>query len=82
MRLLGFASLALIVISFLLWLVGWVYWNFLAGVSSYGSVVAKVMQGTSFLGSLLEYLAILLIAIGLIIAAGRVSGGSKHTDNH
>jgi len=70
MRILGAAAAALAVLSFILWLTGWIYWNFLG---SYGATIGTVMQGVSVAGILLEYLAILLAAIGVILGGGKGS---------
>lgn len=67
MRVSGFAALAFAVLSLLCWLVSWMYWNLLMGPNSFGSALHKLMQGIGFLGSFLEYLAILAAAAGLIV---------------
>ena len=71
MRILGAAAAALVVLSFILWLTGWIYWNFLG---TFGPTVGTVMQGVSVTGIVLEYLAILLAAIGVILGGGKGSG--------
>lgn len=75
MKLLGISAAILTVVSFLLWIVNWTYWTFLYSTASYdvNNPIRYVMQGVSTLSSLTEFLAILLISIGLVLVAGRVS---------
>lgn len=76
MRVLGFASVAAVVVSFLFYLVSWVCFTFY-GPQLFSAGLTKVIQAISLVGSSLEYLAILLAAAGLIIGAkhiGRTSG--------
>lgn len=68
MRVLGFASAAAVVISFLFYTVSWVCFTFY-GPQLYSAGLTKVIQAISLFGSLLEYFAILLAAGGLIIGA-------------
>lgn len=66
MRVSGFGALVLAVLSLLFWIVSWSYWNVFMGPNSYGSAVYRMMQGIAFIGSFLEYAAIIAVAIGLI----------------
>lgn len=77
MRPLGVISAILIVISFLAWLSGWIFWNFLVSQYSAGGSSAMVMQAITAASAAIEYLALLLIAIGLIIGGGRKSADSE-----
>ena len=73
MRLLGIGATIVIVLSFILWFTGWTFWTFFVGSAGYDSVVTKLMQGVSVVGIVLEYLAVLLVSIGLIIAGKKAS---------
>jgi hypothetical protein len=80
MRVLGFCSVAVLLLSFVLWLAQWIYFQFLITSDAYGSPMAKVMRGVGVVEVLTEYLAILLIAIGLIVggtALKRLSTNSQ-----
>ena len=69
MRLLGFGSLALLVLSFICWFSGWAYVTFFLSPATYGgSLMPAVIRGVNFTASILQYLAVLLLAVGLIIA--------------
>ena len=75
MKTLGISAAILTGLSFLLWLSNWIYWTFLYTTASYdvNNPIRYVMQGVSVFSTLTEYLAILLISIGLFLAAGRIS---------
>ena len=74
----GFAAVGVTIISFILWLVSWTYWTY-QQFSPYDSAtyeaqkaIRYVFQGIGVLGVVTEYLAILLIAVGLVMAAKRL----------
>ena len=69
MKGMGFAALGIALIGCFLWLVGWVCFTFLDG--SMGSPARMIGQVTSFLGNLLQFMAIAVAAVGLIV------GGKK-----
>ena len=78
MKGIGFAAVAATVVSFILWLSSWAFWTY-EQFQPYDSAkyeaqkaIRYVFQGVSFLSTLTEYLAILLIAVGLIMAAKRL----------
>lgn len=75
MRPLGIVAAILTVISFLFWLSGWVFWNFLASEYAAGVSASMIMQAISALSSAIEYLALLLICIGLFVG-GKHAGAS------
>ncbi|HVE58286.1 MAG TPA: hypothetical protein VNB22_15740 [Pyrinomonadaceae bacterium] len=78
MKGLGFAAVGVTAVSFVLWLVSWSYWTYqqfgLYDPATYESqqTLRYVFQGVSVAASLTEYLAILLIAVGIIMAAKRL----------
>ncbi len=78
MKGIGFAAVGAIIVSFILWLVSWSYWTYQQfqpyDSASYESqkMIRFVFQGIGVLGVVTEYLAILLIAVGLIMAAKRL----------
>ncbi len=78
MKALGFAAIAATAVSFLLWMITWAYWRYTEFVP-YNSTdydtqktMRYIMTGIGTVSTLTEYLAILLVAIGLIIAANRL----------
>ena len=78
MKALGFTAIAATVLSFILWLISWGYWRYIE-FADYDStryeaqkVMRNIMLGVGTVSTLTEYLAILLIAIGLILAANRL----------
>lgn len=75
MKSLGITAAILTVLSFLFWLINWIYWTFLytSANSDVQNPIRYVMQTVSVVSILTEYLAILLISIGLILAASRIS---------
>ena len=75
MKSLGITATILTVLSFLFWLVNWIYWTFLytSASNDVNNPIRYVMQGVSIISILTEYLAILLIGIGLVLAASRIS---------
>jgi hypothetical protein len=77
MKSLGITAVLSLVLSFFLWLTSWSYWMYeshVANPTDYASreSIRNAMQGVSALSVLTEYLAILLIAIALIMAAKRL----------
>ncbi len=78
MKALGFTAIAATVISFVLWLISWGYWRYQDLIpydsSKYESekVIRNIILGVGAVSTLTEYLAILLIAIGLIVVASRL----------
>ena len=68
MRILGAAAIGVGVIAFILWLISWIYWNVLENM---GETVTYVIRGVSAGSVVLEFLAILLVAIGLVVGGGR-----------
>ncbi|MEP6902574.1 MAG: hypothetical protein ABJA66_12535 [Actinomycetota bacterium] len=78
MKALGFTAIAATAISFILWLISWGYWRY-QDLTTYDSsryesqkVIRNIILGVGTVSTLTEYLAILLIAIGLILAANRL----------
>ncbi len=69
MKGMGFAALGIALIGCFLWLVSWVCFTFLMG--SVVSPARTIGSVTSFLGNLLQFIAIALAAVGLIV------GGKK-----
>ncbi len=78
MKALGFSAIVAAALSFILWLVNWIYWRYTEfapyDASRYEreNVIRNIMLGVSTISIVTEYLAILLIAIGLIVAAKRL----------
>lgn len=78
MKGIGFAAVAATVISFFLWLASWSYWTYQQfqpyDSAAYESqkVIRYVVQGVGVLSTLIEYLAILLIGVAVIMAAKRL----------
>ena len=72
MRGLGIAAVILTVLSFFLWLGSWSYWMFMAASFGYDHPLQYVAQTCSVVSTIFEMLAILLVAIGLILAAKRL----------
>lgn len=71
MRILGIAALATAGLSLILWLASWVMYNFLLASMGYNDILRYVAQTVSFLSSLTEYIAIVLLSIGLIVMSKR-----------
>ena len=78
MKVLGFTAIAATAVSFILWLITWAYWRYQEFVP-YDSTryeaqktIRYVMTGIGTVSTLTEYLALLLIAIGLVLAANRL----------
>ena len=71
MRILGISALIVAVLSFFLWLFSWSYWNVFVSTAGGGSAVRYIAQTCSFLSSLGELLAIVLLSIGLVFAGKR-----------
>lgn len=67
MRPLGVISAILIIISFPASLSGWIFWNFLVSQYAAGGSSVMLMQAVTAASSAIEYIALLLIAIALII---------------
>ena len=74
----GFAAVGSTIVSFILWLVSWSYWTY-QQFQPYDSatyekqkVIRYVFQGVGVVSTLTEYLAILLIAVAVIMAAKRL----------
>ncbi|MBK9216324.1 MAG: ImmA/IrrE family metallo-endopeptidase [Chloracidobacterium sp.] len=55
-------------VGFFFWLVGWVCFTFL--ISSIDSPARTIGSVCNFLGNLLQYISIFVVAVGLIIAGG------------
>ncbi len=77
MKSLGIAAVLSLVLSFILWFLNWSYWFYEMHIKDpvdYGSnnALRNVMQGVSTLSVVTEYIAILLVAVGLIVAAKRL----------
>ena len=77
MRLLGFGSVAVIFLSFICWFGNWAYWTFFAAAAGFSGTLSTVMRGVSTVSTLLQYLAILMLAVGLILAVKRSPGGAR-----
>lgn len=71
MKGIGFAALGLALVGFFFWLVGWVCFTFL--ISSIDSPARTIGSVCNFLGNLLQYISIFVVAVGLIIAGGKRS---------
>jgi hypothetical protein len=78
MKALGFSAVAATAISFILWLITWGYWRYQDLVpfdsAKYEAqkTIRYIMTGIGTVSTLTEYLAILLVAVGLILAANRL----------
>lgn len=77
MKSLGITAVISLVLSFILWLTGWLFWMYelhVAAPATYESrdTIRTVMQVVSAISVSTEYLAILLIAIALIMAIKRL----------
>jgi hypothetical protein len=70
---LGFGALGSIILAFIFWLGSWIYWTFLSVRFGFESPLKYVAQTFGVLGVLLEMLAVLLVAVGLIIASKHFS---------
>jgi hypothetical protein len=70
MKLLGIGALAMTVISLLLWFANWILITFFLSSYGMGSPVRYVGQTASFLSAMAEFIAIGLLSIGLMLAAG------------
>jgi hypothetical protein len=78
MKGIGFAAVAALVVSFFLWLISYSYWTY-QQFQPYDSAkyesekaIRYVVQGIGVVSTLTEYLAILLIAVAVIMAAKRL----------
>ena len=78
MKGIGFAAVGATVVSFILWLISWSFWTYQQfqpyDSATYESqkVIRYVFQGIGVVSTLVEYLAILLVAVGLLMAARRL----------
>lgn len=75
MKMFGFFSLAFTALAFLLWLGGWVYWNFVYTIGDYWSTTYMLMLGVSLLAGLCGFLALITLSIGLIVGAKKSTSG-------
>ena len=79
MKGLSFSAVGATVVSFILWFTSWAYWTYTSLLpfdsATYEAqkAIRYVFQGIGVLSTLTEYLAILLIGVGLIMAAKRLS---------
>ena len=78
MKGIGFAAVAATAVSFILWLISWSYWTY-RQFAPYDSAtyesqrtIGYVFQGIGVLATITEYLAILLVAVAVIMAAKRL----------
>lgn len=78
MKGIGFAAIGATVVSFILWLTSWSYWTY-QQFQPYDSAkyesekaIRYVVQGIGVLSTLTEFLAILLLAVAVIMAANRL----------
>ena len=71
MRITGILAIVCVVISFFLWLGNWILWNFLYSMVTGIPWLTTVQSVSAFIANVLELSAILLIAIGLIMASRR-----------
>lgn len=69
MRGIGIGALILTAVSFVFWLASWIYWTFLSTLFGYESPVRYIGQVFGVIGIITEYLAIALVAVGLVLAA-------------
>ena len=67
MRMLGFGALVLLILSFIFWIIEWTYFHVFMQVGSYETAIYRIMEGVAVASALCDYLAMLLIAIGLVI---------------
>ncbi len=72
MRGLGIGALIFVVLSFLFWLISWLYWNLLLDMLGLDSSFRYIAITSSILSMLCEYLAVGLLSVGLIIASKRL----------
>ncbi len=75
MKMFGFFALALVALSFLLWVGGWIYWNFMYTMAQYWSTTYMLMLGVSLLAGVCGFLAIVCLAIGLVIGPKSPTSG-------
>lgn len=73
MKILGIAGLVFTVISFLLWLISWIFFYFIASATGYAPPLQQIMQGVSALAEATLYLAMFLISVGLVVGAKPLS---------
>jgi hypothetical protein len=69
MRITGILAIVCVVISFFLWLGNWVLWNFFYTMLTGIPWLTTVQSVTAFIANVLELFAVLLVAIGLILAS-------------
>ena len=69
MKMFGIFALASTILSCLLWMSAFVYWNFYYTLGLVYSSTDKVMLGVSVLAGLSAFLALVCLAIGLIVGA-------------
>ncbi len=75
MKMFGLFALALTVLSFLLWIAGWVYWNFVYTIGEFWSTTYTLMLGVGLLAGVCGFLAVVCVAIGLIVGAKKSANG-------
>ena len=72
MKMFGLFALALTVLSCVLWMASWVYWNFYYSLGLVYSNSDKAMLGVSLLAGICAFMALICLAIGLIIGSKKV----------
>lgn len=75
MKIIGFSAVALTIISFALWFIPWICWNIFS--INYSSTDSKdftkyILELFQTLSWIIQYMAILLIGVGLIMASNRL----------
>lgn len=68
MRILGISALVLSLVSLICWFANWVLLTFFIAMYAPGNLFRYVGQTLGFLSSITEYIAVILVSIGLIIA--------------
>ena len=82
MKMLGFSALAMTLLSLVLWFVQWVLVTFFLPTYAMVSPLRYVWQGASLLSALAEFVAIGLLAVGLILAAGKAKKDTPPAGPH
>jgi hypothetical protein len=72
MRGLGIAALLSALAAFVLWLAGWVYWNFLLTTLGAQPATRYAATACSVLSAFFQLLAVVLLSVAVVIAGKRL----------
>ena len=75
MKMFGIFALASTVLSCVLWMASFVYWNFYYSFGLVYSSTDRLMLGVSLLAGICGFLALLCVAIGLIVGSKKSVNG-------